>query len=721
MIDFKKLSKSISKDIAESKRQLVAFDCETTGSALFHGDLPFMVCMTFEDKTQLTWEWFVDPNTRKVQVDPTDLCEIISYLNNEGYLFIGHNIKFDVRCIEKARESLSIIEAIENGEIPFPDFDPISFLRRSHDTHCMSHALDNLGSHGLKDLAVRYLDIPEDDVSDLKTQVELSRKIATKLNWKIANAANCPFITRAPDGGWWVVDMWLPAMVTTTIEQFSTVGNLNNLCKKYCLRDTERTLLLFVLLREELQKANLWDQYLRNQKVLPAIYDMERHGVSINMPLLKEEQNRFRQEAEDHLTSAINSVGYSFNINAPEQVAEILKSKFNIYPQRETKKGNGTINKDELEILYTKYKQRLDDSSSSTILVDNEVNGSKIAKFVPRYQIEKLLQFILDVMSSKKCLKAANSDLKGYALKALRYSILNEVECIFEMSHYLHPSINCVGTDTIRTSMSDPNGQNIGKGKSAFNEEIKALDLSLRKIFGPVRGRKWYSIDYSQLQLVIAAYTSGDKAVMKLLEDGGDLHLFMQERIAHACGWKFNPDDDAQRTIAKNTNFGFWFGAGEKKINKTTHTTGLYPVLCKLFPNAPKQIQKDITEVRLKGYISASGYRLYVPPEIPYAATVYRVQGWEGVIAKKALYLTHDYCYRYPEGDVHLILLVHDELVFDAPYDDRFCLSNICQLMELAGKTESIPCHVDAKVITTNWSQGIKVDWKTYADKTIPF
>lgn len=654
----------------------VAFDCETTGAAHFHGDLPFMCCMTFDDGKQITWEWPVDPYTRIPQYDPADLVEIVSILSDPALTPIGHNVKFDVRCIEKAVDALS--DQTNGFWDGIPAFSPESTLDRCHDTHLMSHAIDNTGSHGLKDLAIRYLDLGETDVVLLKNQVIEARKVGEMSGWKIACADAMPHMKKAPTDGWWIIDMWVPAahwIVTQGIYGPKNAEPFNNLCKIYCLRDTERTLKLFFLFAAQLEKEGLWNAYIRNQVCLAPTYHMEAWGISVDINTLLSEQQRFLQLSAMYDREAKTICGMPhLNLNAPEQKAQALAYKFSIVPDRITAIGKATIDKNELEILYQREEEK------------DEPN-------------QELLRFLFCLMARSKCQTAASSHLENYRMKAINYDGI----------YYLHSSINLVGTDTTRTSSSDPNSQNIGKGKSAFNEDIKDLDLNIRKVFGPSPGREWWSIDYKQLQVVIAAVLSGEQVLLDAISKGDDLHETTHKLLAKELGWVYNKEDDGQRTIAKNTNFGYLFGAGEKKIEATTHVRGLYPILCTIFKQAHKQIKADIKSARELGCVYAADYRLYIPTSTPYAATVYRVQSYEALIVKRAL----RYCYEYLNSldlDIHTIMIVHDELLFDAPLGtDIGILKTIQQLMEDAALAEGIPAKTSAKRITTNWAEGEKV------------
>lgn len=708
---------------------LSAYDCETNGGNLFHGDLPFMHCFTFENKEQLTIEWEVDPFTRQPLIEIDEMVYIVQLLQDAQRCWIGHNIKFDTRCEEKAIQTILGQDDYESDspEIKvLQSFDPVEFLRTAQDTHTLSHAIDNRGSHKLKDLCVRYLDIGEDDVEALKSQVEQSRIIGKRYGFKIASPSTRPFDSSSEESNaWWKIDMWVPAALYRhcvregldipdfLIEKqrgkavYGEDGKpvFKNLCKKYCLRDTERTLLLFVLLRDLVCQENLWDQYMMNQRLLAPTYHQESYGVSIHMDTLLSEQKRYIGLANKYTERAKQLADMKYaNLNSTEQVARILANIFGLPITRQTVKGTLTIDKNEMETLHTKYSNALEKfPNNKTVMVVEEIEGKPVPLLYPRKKLEDAIEFMFCVMAAKKCTKAANQDLHGYKKRALGYTLDNETE------HYLHSSVNLVGTDTTRISAYDPNLTNVSKGKNAFNAEIKDLDLSLRKIFGPSKGRKWVSIDYSQLQLVIAATVSGEEEVMRVIAEGGDLHEFMHVTLADRLGWDYDREDDGQRTIAKNTNFGYWFGAGEKKINLTTHTTGIYPVLNETFPNAQAQIRKDTRDAEKRGYVEASGYRLYPPPDKPFAATVYKVQGWEGKIAKRAYYDCYEALQTKPNNDCHLILFVHDEFVFDMPEDEPDeTIETLAHLMVEAGKTEGINVNVGIKIITTNWQEGKK-------------
>ena len=696
---------------------LAALDCETTGLNLFHSDLPFMCCITFEDKRQETFEWPVDPLTRIPSFDLDDLYEIVCYLEDSSIEWVLHNAKFDVRCIEMAIKSyLSTAPVFPYKRLNpnrlkierITNWNPLDILSVCHDTVLMAHAYDNLGSHALKDLGVRFLAIGEDDEYDLKMQVESIIPYAKQLGWRYACAGHCLQVRKGPTKGWAVMDMWLPkayrnyqmSLIGDTSSSSPQEENLDvfdNKCRTYCLQDTIRTIRLFPFFKKYLEQEKLWEQYLEQREQLAITYDMEAYGVTVHRANLESEQKRFRTLARYYEAKARRIVlNMKLNLNATEQIARELYYNFGIRPKRNTKAGKPTIDKQELEELYHSYSSLNDsmkdiDDELSFESTQQTVNVESLPYIEPA-KLQKLLDFLMAAMSAKKCDTAADSHLEGYKYIMTRYDVI-------------HSSFNLTGTKTTRLSCSYLH--NVSKGKNAFNDEIKGLNLSLRKVFGPTEGRKWWSVDYKQLQLVVFATISGEQSMIRAVEKGEDFHGFTHRKIAEALGWEYDPDDEAQRTIGKNVNFGFIFGAGAAKLEKTARTPGLYSIVENLFPTAHDFLKFNIKSVKKIGYVTACGYRLYVPPETPYAATNYRVQGWEGRIIKKAMKYCWEYLNSSPQEDIHLMLNVHDELVFDAPInaDDRY-LKQLMKLMEQAGKDCGIPCRVDAKVITTNWAEG---------------
>jgi DNA polymerase-1 len=280
-------------------------------------------------------------------------------------------------------------------------------------------------------------------------------------------------------------------------------------------------------------------------------------------------------------------------------------------------------------------------------------------------------------------------------------------------------------TGTGRLSVIYPNTSNVGKKdtsnplddmkdkvKATILAEMLGIDLdakySLRSVFGPLPGQRWTCIDYDQFQLRIFAVVSESDDLIKGFELGKDIHSLVAKII-------FQKDEisDVERTAAKAINFGLLFGAGKNKIEKLAGVPGLYDTFMANFPRAKKYLDRQSALARRHGYVfTVGGTKLYVPPNAPYAASCYVIQGTEAEIVRTAMT-------RLPCKNYSLTMMVHDELIFtsDANYWDE--LKGIMRVMENTGKEIGIPCKVDAKVTTTNWANREKLERKPPPKKRV--
>jgi len=119
----------------------------------------------------------------------------------------------------------------------------------------------------------------------------------------------------------------------------------------------------------------------------------------------------------------------------------------------------------------------------------------------------------------------------------------------------IHSSFKIHGTATGRLSSSEPNVENL---------PTKANKL-LGKCFVAEKGHKLLQVDYSNLEVRILAYETGDEELIKFLEDGGNFHdentkiMFKIESD--------NPKWDECRRAAKTFAFGgLAYGGGDREI-----------------------------------------------------------------------------------------------------------------------------------------------------------
>jgi len=515
------------------------------------------------------------------------------------------------------------------------------------DTQIASHVCDSLEPHQLKRLAKKYLGIDDKDEKTLLETVRAARRVAYSRKWSTGRKLNGKESVYA--------DYWMPRIINPH----------NDICRQYCITDVIRTIKLMQMYAEVLESEGLWEPFFREMKLLPIVYDMETQGISISLEEIGRQLHEY-QVISDREETCCRSIR-RINIRSTQQLQEILYSKSgscNIFPTPScfhlsapflTKSGKPSTSVDALKYLK-----------------ENSLGAAK-----------EFVSHLLAYRSRQSGIRY----LKGYLQS--------------EINGVLHPSFHQTGTRTTRFSSSDPNAQNVSKH----------ADLPLRKVFCPKPGYCWVSIDYSQMELRLFAYISGEKSLIKSFEEGYDFHGFVASRIS---GKDPSEVTSEERRIAKNTNFAIIFGASPWKVDHTAGVKGAYDLFAAQFPNVEEFLNRTIALVNEQGFITTlGGYRLRVPLQDPYKGVSYVVQGSAGDIIKNAM-IDMYWSGILDELGCDLIIMVHDELVFQFPdvwkEDIEEAPTEVQELqfmMEEAGRKLGVVTPTEAKLIKHNWSEGI--------------
>ncbi len=117
-------------------------------------------------------------------------------------------------------------------------------------------------------------------------------------------------------------------------------------------------------------------------------------------------------------------------------------------------------------------------------------------------------------------------------------------------------AFSLTGTVTGRLSSKDPD--KTGKDNPGINSQNIPRDRATRNLFGE-KGQAWIEVDFSQLELRVAAVMSGDPEMIRLFEAGEDIHTYMAHRLVRG-----GPITKEHRSLAKGVNFGFLYGMHSK-------------------------------------------------------------------------------------------------------------------------------------------------------------
>lgn len=115
------------------------------------------------------------------------------------------------------------------------------------------------------------------------------------------------------------------------------------------------------------------------------------------------------------------------------------------------------------------------------------------------------------------------------------------------------------GTSTGRLSSQGPNLQNV----PSMDREDAIRFRPMRRAFVPTDGRLWVEVDYSQLELRVAAGLSGDPDLIDVFRSGRDVHTEIATRIFSKLADQVSK---AERFLAKAVSFGILYGRGSDAL-----------------------------------------------------------------------------------------------------------------------------------------------------------
>ena len=396
----------------------------------------------------------------------------------------------------------------------------------------------------------------------------------------------------------------------------------------YAAEDADITLQLRNVLEPQLKEVGgerlFYDIEMPLVKVLA---DMELNGVCLDTESLTETRRVFTERMQAYERHAYELAGEEFNISSPKQVGDILFEKMKIVDKaKKTKTGQ-----------YVTSEEVLMQLKDRAPIVEDILNYRGMKKLLSTY-VEALPKLI------NPC------------------------------TGHIHTSFNQAVTATGRLSSSDPNLQNIPVRDDDGKE--------IRKCFIPEAGCRFFSADYSQIELRIMAHLSGDENMIEAFREGFDIHRATAAKI-----WKENIDDvtDEQRKKAKQANFGIiygitTYGLAQRMGIENGEARQLIDDYFRTFPKVQAYMEEAKEQARKKGYAETMfGRRRYLPDITSRNGTVRGfaernainapIQGSEADIIKIAMIRIWR---RFKDENIRskMILQVHDELNFSVYPDE---------------------------------------------------
>lgn len=382
--------------------------------------------------------------------------------------------------------------------------------------------------------------------------------------------------------------------------------------------------------------------------LISVISKMQERGIVVDLSHLDKLSKEYHIGLEILEKKIYKHAGEEFNINSPKQLGVILfdKMEFSVKNQKKTGTGQKSTRESELE------------------------------------KMKELHPIISDILSYRE-------------LKKLLSTYIDNIPDMVGNDGRLHARFLQSGTTTGRMSSQNPNLQNIPirteRGKN------------IRSAFVASDGYELVALDYSQIELRVAAFLSGDEKLIDIFKSGGDIHAAVASEM-----FGVSPEcvDMEMRRRAKVINFGILYGMGVNALRQSLGTTReeaqqFYNDYFKNFSGVAHYLEQVKADATRLGYTQThfgrrrhfEGLRSKLPfirAQAERMAINAPIQGTQADIIKIAMALIDEYIVQHKlENDVHLLLQVHDELVYEIRKDKvKETATEIKKIMESILSTE---------------------------------
>ena len=431
--------------------------------------------------------------------------------------------------------------------------------------------------------------------------------------------------------------------------------------RDYAAEDADITLQLYQALRPRLVPEHMVTVYETIERPLvPVLVAMERSGIKVDRDRLHRLSNDFATRIAELETEIHKLAGRPFTIGSPKQLGEILFDEMGL--QGGGKKGKSGA-----------Y------STGADVLEGLAAQGHDLpARVLEWRQASKLKSTYTDALQSQ----------------------------INPETGRVHTSFSQAVASTGRLSSNDPNLQNI----PVRTEEGRQI----REAFVAEPGHKLLSVDYSQIELRLAAHIAQEEALRAAFLEGADIHAMTASQVFEVPVEGMDP---MVRRRAKAINFGIIYGISPFGLAANlgipqAEAKAYIEAYFQRYPAIKAYMDETKARVRESGYVTTLfGRRVHLPgikDKNPArrsfserAAINAPIQGTAADIIKRAMI-------RVPAAlasnklAARMLLQVHDELLFEVPEAEIEATTEVVrQVMEKAALPAlelSVPLVADAGV-----------------------
>ena len=402
------------------------------------------------------------------------------------------------------------------------------------------------------------------------------------------------------------------------------------------------------------------------QPLIAVLAQMKSIGIKLDTKHLEKLSKKFHQELAQLEKNIYQLAETEFNINSPKQLGEVLFDTLGLKPKNAKKTAGG---------------QRSTKESELEKLRDEHPVITEILRY---RELQKLVSTYIDTLPQQ-----VGKDGR------------------------VHSTLLQTGAATGRMASKDPNLQNI----PIRTEEGRLV----RGAFVAESGYSLVAIDYSQIELRIAAILSQDANMLEIFRHGEDVHAGVAARVFGVVESEVTSD---MRRKAKVINFGILYGMGVNALRQnlggeTTRAEAqeFLNAYFQTFTRLAEYLEDTKTFARQHGYTETLIGRRRRFPGIMSSVSFIRaqaermainapIQGTAADCMRIAMLRIAAYIDGLQKDEVRMLLQVHDELVFEIKTNALSSYTKkIVEVMENVLSDEErrgVPLKVEVKV-GNNW------------------
>jgi DNA polymerase-1 len=390
---------------------------------------------------------------------------------------------------------------------------------------------------------------------------------------------------------------------------------------------------------------------------------MQARGIALDVDYLQGMAEGVRDRMATLRAEVFRHAGEEFNLNSPPQLRAILYEKLRLSPGKRTPKGQLSTDASVLEKLRDQHP-------------------------------------IVDALLSWRELDKLNSTY----LEALPRQV-------DPRDRRVHTTFNQTGAATGRLSSLNPNLQNI-PARTELGREI-------RRAFVPgSKDQLLLVADYSQIELRILAHLAEDEGLRAAFESGADIHTATAAKV---FGLPEDKVDPTLRNRAKAVNYGLAYGMNAFGLASRMDITPdeaqeFIDAYFASFPQIRDYLDRQVAKATADGFTETLlGRRRYIPElqaSNPRVRDMGRrmalnapIQGSAADVFKLGM-LKVDAALHDSDLGCHMLLTVHDELVFEIAADQvEDTVALVKEQMEHAAEL-SVPLEADLGW-GPNWAEAV--------------